>query len=186
MMRMTRLVCCGAAALFVLGLARPQASGDQTPPAAQTPLFKASTALVEVDATILDGRGNFVKGLFADDVELFEDGKPQKIQHFFMVNHDGAAGLSDGTTLGSDNPEDRAHRVFVVVFDESSLATESLIRAKVGAEQFLRDQMGPGDVGGGVVNNTMYKGRLTTDKTELVAGVRSVRHSMRTGLLARV
>jgi VWFA-related protein len=176
MMRMTRLVCCGAAALFVLGLARPQALQDQTPPAGQSqPLFKSSTALVEVDATILDAQDHFVKGLIADDVELFEDGKPQKIQQFFMVSYDGAAAPIAGAGAGSDNPEDRAHRVFVVVFDESHLAVESLIRAKIGAEQFLRDQMTPGDVGGVFVNDGMYKGRLTTDKYELISAVRSVR-----------
>jgi VWFA-related protein len=172
MMRMTRLVFCGAAALFVLGLARPQALQDQTPPAAQAPLFKSSTALVEVDATILDAKGNFVKGLLAGDIELLEDGKPQKIQQFFMVNNEGG-GATGAAGLGT--AEDRAHRVFVVVFDESHLATESIMRARIGAEAFLRDQMAPGDVGGVFVNDSMYKGRLTTDKLELISGVRSVR-----------
>jgi VWFA-related protein len=176
MMRMTRFVCCAAAIAVVLCLARPQASQDPVSQTGQAPLlFKSSTALVEVDATILDAKGNFVKGLLADDVQLLEDGKPQKIQQFFMVNHDGSAGSTGGASIGSDSPEDRAHRVFVVVFDESHLSIESIMRAKIGAEQFLRDQMSDGDIGGVFVNDAMYKGRLTTDKFELISAVRSVR-----------
>jgi VWFA-related protein len=128
-----------------------------------------------VDATILDGKGNFVKGLLADDIQLLEDGRPQKIQQFFMVSNDGTASAPNGSAVGADNPEDRAHRVFVVVFDESHLSTESIMRARNGAEQFLREQMSPNDIGGIFVHDSMYKGRLTNDKAELVAGVRTVR-----------
>ena len=45
---------------------------------------------------------------------------------------------------------------------------------KVGAERFLETQFAPGDVGGIFASNSMYRGRLTTSKVELLTGIRSV------------
>ena len=170
-MRMTRLVFCGAVALFVLGPGRALPVHGQNPPAAssQQPTFRTTTALVEVDVVVHDGQNRFVPGLTADDLALYEDGKPQKIQQFYIVTHDPYMVANPAIT------EDRAHRVFVMMFDEGHLANESLMRVKKGAEQFIRDQIGPGDVGGVFTNGSMYKGRLTTDKVELLAAVRSVK-----------
>ena len=55
--------------------------------AGQQPTFKSATALVEVDAVVLDKDGNFVPGLKLEDITLLENGKPQKIQQFFMVTN---------------------------------------------------------------------------------------------------
>jgi VWFA-related protein len=140
-------------------------------------MFKSSTTLVEVDAIVLDTQGHFVPGLTAEDVTLLEDGKRQQIQQFYMVTHDlssnsGSAARQAQTT---EETTGRARRVFVMLFDEEHLANESLMRVKKGAEDFIRDQFGPGDVGGVFVNGAMYKGRLTDDKIELVSGVRSAK-----------
>src|SRR5215210_7250270 len=75
-----RLALCALSALL-LG-PHPQ---QPTPPK-----FKSTTALVEVDAIILDKNGQFVQGLKAEDLELKEEGKPQQIQQFYMVTHDRA------------------------------------------------------------------------------------------------
>jgi len=55
------------------------------------PTFKSSTQLVEIDAVILDKAGNFVSGLTPEQITLLENGRPQKIQQFFMVTHDMGA-----------------------------------------------------------------------------------------------
>ena len=178
-MRVARLFGCGVAVVLALGVARPYARPRQDPQTAapQQPMFKSSTALVEVDATVLDGKGEFMKGLTADDFELFEDGKPQKIQQFFLVSHD--AGLNAGTNAleaaDPNAPEQYARRVFVLLFDEADLANDSLMRVKKGAEQFVTTYMQEGDVGGVVVDGEMFKDRLTTDKYELANGIRTVR-----------
>ena len=160
-MGIARLTICGAVA-FVL----------QAAPPPQT-TFRSGTALVEVDVIALDKQGNFVPGLRLEDLELLEDGKPQKIQQFFMVTHLG--GTQNAVSQFSSETDHGAQRVFVVLFDEGHLANESLARVKRGAEDFIRDQMGPEDVGGVFVGGGMFRGRLTTDKGELLAGVRSVR-----------
>ena len=185
MMRSARWIVCGVAAVVVLGPARTlplYGQNPQTTPAQQTlpgpqTTFRATTSLVEVDAIVLDKNDQFVPGLVADDLALYEDGKPQTIQQFYMVTHDtNAARLTAGAGVaGAQTPEDRAHRVFVLLFDEGSLGTESLMRVKKGAEEFIQSQMGPDDIGGVFVAGNMYKSRLTTDKNELLVAVRSAR-----------
>src|SRR5436190_16690451 len=61
--------------------ASPQQPSPQQPsPNAPPPVvFKVETSYVEVDAVAMDRQGNFVGGLTKDDFEVFEDGKPQKI-----------------------------------------------------------------------------------------------------------
>ena len=171
-MRLVTLALCAAVLL-------------QTQKPAQ-PTFKSSTELVEVDAVVLDKDGNFVSGLTADDVTLYENGKPQKIQQFFMVTHD--LGLTEGAVASqyAEQAQFGAHRVFVVLFDEAHLATESLMRVKTGAEAFVREMFNVGDAGGIFLNGGMYKGRLTIDKAELLSGIRMVQPAFETrqGILA--
>src|SRR5687768_16334853 len=92
--------------------------------------FKSTTALVEVDAIFLDRKGNFVPGLKAENVTIYENGKPQKIQQFFMVTHD--LGLATGSVASefAEQAQYGNHRVFVLLFDEAHLANDSLMRVK--------------------------------------------------------
>ncbi len=54
----------------------------QTPPAVT---FQVEVNYVDVDATVTDANGDFVTGLTRDDFEVFEDGKPQKVDLFSYV-----------------------------------------------------------------------------------------------------
>lgn len=168
-MKRTFLAVVSAAAL----LATDSAHAQKT--------FKSSTELVEVDAVVLDKSGNFVTGLKPENITVLENGKPQQVQQFFMVSHDLA--MNEGPAASNtvqDDTQYGAHRVFVIVFDESHLATESLQRAKLGAEQFVREMFSEGDAGGIFLRNGMYHGRLTVDKGELLSGIRSVQPSFET------
>ena len=115
----------------------------------------------------------FVPGLIADDVTILEDGKPQTIQQFYMVAHDPSRPVAGAP--GGAAAEDRAHRMFVLLFDEGHLANDSMQRVKRGAEQFLREQFGPGDLGGVFVGGNMFRGKLTTSRAELIAGIQAVK-----------
>lgn len=152
----------------------------------QQATFKSTTSLVEVDAIFLDRNGNFVPGLKAENVTLYENGKPQKIQQFFMVTHD--LGLREGSVASqyAEQAQYSNHRVFVLLFDEAHLANDSLMRVKVGAEKFVREMFRDGDAAGIFVGGGMYKGRLTVDKAELLSGVRAVQPAFenRQGILA--
>ena len=139
-----------------------------------TPTFKSNTELVEVDAIVLDKGGNFVPGLTPENITLYENGKPQTIQQFFLVTHD--EGLGDGAVRSeyADVADTGGHRIFVMLFDEAHLANDSLMRVKNGAAGFVREMFTAGDAGGVFFNGGMYKGRLTNDKGELLSGIRAV------------
>lgn len=174
-MRVARIVFGVAAALVLAGPVRPlplQALHGQAPSASQQPTFKSSTALVEVDVTVLDKNGRFVPGLLPEDLSLFEDGKPQKIQQFYMVTHDPNRAVVN-LAASRTEAEERARRFFVFMFDEGHLSPESLMRVKKGAEDFIRNQMLPGDLAGVYANGQMNKSRMTDDKIELLAAIRS-------------
>ena len=48
--------------------------------------FQVEVNFVDIDAVVTDARGNFVADLTRDDFELFEDGKPQEISTFSLVD----------------------------------------------------------------------------------------------------
>lgn len=167
------LICVlGLWALNGLGVATEPAPPVQTPAPQAT--FRTTTSLVEVDVVIHDKKGDFVGGLKAEDLQLLEDGKPQKIEQFYMVSHERGGQLFPVTGDQEVTPEDRARRIFVVMFDEGHLAHESLMRTKQGVITFLKENIGPGDFGGIFQNGRMHKGRLTTSVAELLQGVNSV------------
>ncbi|HEY2431102.1 MAG TPA: VWA domain-containing protein [Vicinamibacterales bacterium] len=159
-MRVTVLALCGLACL--------QAQQGRTP------TFKSTTELVEVDAIVLDRNGNFVRDLTPEQVTIYENGKPQQIQQFFMVTRDAATGDAAVPSEYSALAESGAHRIFVMMFDEAHLSNDALMRVKDGAAAFLRDMFAPGDAGGVFLNGGMYRGRLTVDRGELLGGIRAV------------
>ena len=92
----TFLGIVGLLAAFGGGLIAQQpspASPQATPAAAPTQggqppdlTFRAEVNYVEVDARVLDEKGNFIGGLTAKDFQVFEDGKPQQVSAFSVVN----------------------------------------------------------------------------------------------------
>lgn len=150
--------------------AQPPQSAQPAPQAT----FRTTTSLVEVDVVIHDKKGDFVGGLKAEDLQLLEDGKPQKIEQFYMVAHERGGQLIPVTGDQPVAPEDRARRIFVVMFDEGHLNHEAIMRTKQGVIQFIKENIGPGDFGGIFLNGSMHNGRLTTSAAELLAGVNKV------------
>src|SRR5512140_2964928 len=51
--------------------------------AAQPRVFRSGVDLVYFNVAVLDNKGKLVDGLKADDFEVLEDGKPQRISYFF-------------------------------------------------------------------------------------------------------
>ena len=60
----------------------PQPSRTAQPPVT----FRVEVNYVEIDATVEDAQGNFVKDLTKDDFQIVEDGKPQNLTAFSMVD----------------------------------------------------------------------------------------------------
>jgi VWFA-related protein len=176
-MRIAGAIAAACVAVATYASTPAAQTGAQTPAQPQGPqaTFRAATNLVEVDVVVLDKDGRFVPGLTMDDLEVFEDGKRQVVQQFYLVSNARAGASGRDETAAPSGPADpRGRRIFIFLFDEGHLSTESLTRVKVGVERFLAAQFAPGDIGGVFANNTMYRGRLTTSKAELLSAIRSV------------
>src|SRR6267378_4411994 len=59
-----------------------QATQSQSAPGVT---FQTEVTYVDVDASVTDEQGNFVGNLTEQDFQVFEDGKPQKIDTFSLV-----------------------------------------------------------------------------------------------------
>ena len=77
------------------GQASPQGQAPpqgQEPAQQRPPVFRAGVNAVRVDVIVTDKAGNPVADLTAADFEVLEDGKPQDIDLFKLVNSDGNVG----------------------------------------------------------------------------------------------
>ena len=78
-------------ATVVAALSVTLVSGRQDPPPQQPPTFRAGTDLVRVDVTVLNRGGNPVTSLTAADFEVRDNGQPQEITSFKLVEATGQA-----------------------------------------------------------------------------------------------
>jgi len=175
---MTRRLAVGAVLLWATVSAAGQSPAQQTPQPQQpapTPTFRSSTALVEVDIIVKDKDGRFVSGMTADDFEVLEEGKPQKIQHFYLVTETPTTSIEPrGDVLLPRSPDQTNRRIFVLFFDSDHLSAGVLERLKYAAMSFVNAALTAGDLAGVFTNGVLWHGHLTTDKQELLDGIRSV------------
>ena len=121
LIRRTFAVASAAVAGAVLLAAQNPPSSSQTPSPQQTPVFRGGVNLITVDA-YPQRNGKVVPDLTADDFEVLEDGKPQKVETFNFVRIEPGP---DGTEPREPNTvreanamaADPANRVFVLYLD---------------------------------------------------------------------
>lgn len=146
-------------------------AASQDPPAT----FRSSTSLVEVDVIVKDGDGRFVSGLTADDFEVSEEGRPQRIQHFYLVTERPlTSGDLQPTVVLPRSPDQTGRRVFLLLFDEPHLSATIIARVKYAAMEFINEHFRPADLGGVYVNGALWRSRMTNDRQELLDAVRSL------------
>jgi len=138
----------------------------QAPPAPpsqpQPPItFKVEVNYVEIDANVVDAQGNFVRTLGKDDFEVLEDGKPQSLTAFAMVDipiERPDPPLFSKTAIAPDVATNRKPfegRVFVLVLDDLHTRFTRTSRTRAAARQFVERYIGANDVVA-VVNTSGY------------------------------
>jgi len=143
------------AALLIL-LAAPALLAGQTPAPPpspqQSPTFKVRVDYVEVDALVTDRQGQFVRDLSKEDFQILEDGKPQTIANFSIVDIPieradrplYAAAPIEPDVRSNERPFDG--RVYVMVIDDLHTLFGRTNRVKVAARQFIQNNLGANDL----------------------------------------
>lgn len=143
------------AALFVLLAGSALTAGQNPPPATapqQAPTFKVRVDYVEVDALVTDKQGQFVRDLKKEDFQVFEDGKPQSIVNFGIVDIPVERGERPLYASAPIEPDVRTNerpfdgRVYVMVMDDLHVNFARSHRVKTAARQFIQRNLGANDL----------------------------------------
>ena len=121
----------------------------QAPPSVT---FQVEVNYVDVDAIVTDDKGNFVSGLTRDDFEVFEDGKPQKIEMFSYVElpvepDDRFTAINRPVTSDArSNHRAFDGRVYVIVLDDLDISPLRGGLVKNAAREFVERHLGANDL----------------------------------------
>lgn len=161
--------------------AKPAAANPAQAPAAQKPqVFRAGVNVVRVDIIVTDRQGNAVVDLAQSDFEVLEDGKPQNIDLFKLVNSDGVPGpgAEPARPIRSmfDEEVEAARddvRLFVLFLDDYHVRLQNSMRIRDTLVRFLTTQLGPLDMVAIMYPLTPVTGlSFTRDRDVLVQAVR--------------
>ena len=166
----------------------PRPSEQQKQQAEGEDVVRISTNLVQVDAVVIDKDGKVVTDLKPEEVEIFEDGRKQKITHFSYnaTTTEPSARDTKATTPVDKNaplappsrlrPED-VRRTIALVVDDLGLSFESTHFVRDALRKFVDQQMQPGDLVA-IIRTSGGMGALqqfTSDKRQLYAAIERVK-----------
>ena len=151
---MTRLVRLRAVVLragSALVAGRTQPRSRRRPP--QQPTFRVAVDYVEVDALVTDRQGNFVRDLKKEDFQVLEDGKPQTIANFSLVDIPDRARRSAALRESADRARRADERAAVRrprLRDGDRRSAHALrtqhAREAAAAKQFIERHLGANDL----------------------------------------
>jgi VWFA-related protein len=144
---------------------------------AQTPTFRTRTELVQVDVVVVDRRGNHVRGLRAEDFELFDRDQAQKVAAFDEVSHgrdEEAIDFSaapDGWRLDvASNVGMQASRLVVLVIDDLHIYRRRNDRVKSLGREIVTS-LGPDATMAVLFTSGKNSTQVTTDRSRLLAAI---------------
>jgi VWFA-related protein len=141
--------------LRAVALAQPPAPSPspQTGQAGPQPTvsFRMEVGYVEVDALVTDRQGKVVRDLRMEDFQVFEDGRPQKLELFSVVDIPvpRPEPPSDAPRPEPDvksNERPFAGRLYVLVLDDLHTAALRSARVKAAARRFIENHLGGEDL----------------------------------------
>lgn len=166
----------------------PKPTAQKPAPPPQEPdkvdVVKITTNLVQVDAVVTDQRGRHVTDLRPEEVEILENGKPQKISDFGYIKTARSGETTATTTAKSNNTtpvpvpprrlrREEGQRTIALVVDDLRMSSESVHYMRQALKKFLDEQMQPGDFVA-IIRTAGGMGALqqfTSDKEQLYAAV---------------
>jgi VWFA-related protein len=149
-MRARHLPAAVATALLVLSFV---AFAKQPAPGQPQPTFRTEINYVELPVRVLDRKGTFVRDLQQSDFQVLEDGKPQAISSFSVVDipivppRSGTTAPARALEAVASNETARLDgRVYLFVLDDVFVRADKTSKVKEIVERFIRQQMNATDV----------------------------------------
>lgn len=155
-------------------------------------VVRITTNLVQVDAVVTDKNGKIVTDLKPEEVQIFEDGRQEKITNFSynVIESEKTATSPEKKPAPADKntpplpatrlrPED-VRRTIALVVDDLGLSWESTYYVRRALKKFVDEQMQPGDLVA-IIRTSGGMGALqsfTSDKRQLYAAIERVKYSM--------
>lgn len=141
-------------------------------PAQQT--FRAGVDYVEIDALVTDRQGNFVRNLSKSDFQVMEDGKPQTVSVFSLVDIPTDRTITVHTDDLGVHPSERSNgRLYVMVLDDLHTPPLRTPQVRRAARLFIEQHIGANDLVAVVSTSGRTNGsqELTGDKQLLLRAV---------------
>jgi len=132
--------------------ANPPVSPPQPDPQMPPITFRSEVNYVEVDAVVRDDKGSFVRDLRQGDFQVFEDGVPQTVTAFSLI--DIPVTLSDRALFLPEDlePDVRSNaggpegRLYVLLLDDIHTDAMRSVRVRQAARQFIERSLGANDL----------------------------------------
>lgn len=105
-----------------------------------------SVNLVEVPVSVVDAKGNAIRGLTAKNFALAEDGQSRNVTVFDTVDY--GVEKQAANTPSPRVEEAVARRTFLLLFDLSYTNPKSFLRAQTSAREFVAKALAPDDLVG--------------------------------------
>jgi VWFA-related protein len=182
--------------VFALGASLLPGTYQSPPAAGQQPTgpqltFRVETNYIEVDAVVTDGRGNFVRDLKREDFTILEDGKPQKVDAFALVDiplERADPLLHRDDVVDPDvftNERDFEGRIYLIMLDSYHVAPIRTQLARKVMRDFILNNMAVNDTAAVVhVGRTDISQEFTSSKRLLLNSVdKFMGQKLRSGVL---
>ncbi len=143
-----------------------QPAAQPTSPPTPEVTFKVEVNYVEEDVRVVDRDGNFVRGLKQEDFQVLEDGKPQKVQTFGMVDIPNTRPRKplylgpDALPIEPDvavNKQVLDGRLYLIVLDDYHVAPLRSQNVRNLARRFVLEKLGPDDQAAVVVTSGLTR-----------------------------
>ncbi|HKQ99421.1 MAG TPA: VWA domain-containing protein, partial [Pyrinomonadaceae bacterium] len=154
-------------------------------------VVRITTNLVQLDAVVTDKQGKLVTDLLPEEVEIFEDDRPQKITNFSYISTE--SGTAQPVLTTKSGPADKnappvppvrlrpeqVRRTIALIVDDLNLSFVSTYYVRRALKNFVEKQMQPGDLVA-IIRTAGGMGALqqfTSDKRQLQAAIERVKFS---------
>lgn len=149
--------------------------------AAQQPTFRAEINYVELPVRVLDAKGNFIRDLKQSNFHAFEDGKPQQIISFGLVDLPApvpakaapasAAAALPPPVMSVDSLQKLDGRLYLFIVDDYHIRPQYSFRAKQLVQTFIKERMGANDAAALVFTSGIRSQDFTQSRAVLLSAL---------------